>query len=232
MRALWLSVLALVIGGLAATGCGSSSTSSATVAAPCRTGSGVTAHATTKTFQIQLDVGPIETMYTPAQVASEHPMGGEVMLRGQMASLPGMAGMPGMSDMSGAADVSDHHLEAHICSITTGAPVQNANPTIVVTDSMNSSQNVPIAVMQGNGEGVSDYHYGNNVLLPAGSFTVLVSLSGETATFHITIPPAATTSPTMSSAGSPTTRGGMTTTTTGDGMGGMEMTTTTDAMRM
>jgi hypothetical protein len=173
-------------------GGGTAATTSATVAAACLSGTGSNAHATTNSYVVQVDLGSVETMYTPAQVTSQHPTSGEVMLRGQMA---GMAGQ---------------HLEVHICSKATGAVVQDANPTITLTNDADQSmtQNVPIAVMQGVTSGVSDLHYGNNVaLMPGATYTVAVSLVGETATLRIPAPTAPTA--TTTAGGPPSTMAGM-----------------------
>lgn len=215
MRGLKVAVAGAFVGASALAGCGgggSTATSGTTaLASGCATGSGITASTTTQSYVVRLDVGPVETMFTPAQAASQHPTDGEIMISGTMSPLDGsgatsggsgssttddMSGMPGMSgsENSGAAtNTSAHHLEAHICSKTSGVPIQGANPTITVTPSAAPSapQNVPIAVMEGVNQGVSDYHYGNNVLLsPGGAYTVAVALNGQTAMFHITIPPA------------------------------------------
>ena len=48
---------------------------------------------------------------------------------------------------------------------------------------------VPVAVMEGVGQGVADYHYGNNVNLKTGQkVTIVVKLDGQTAVFHATVP--------------------------------------------
>jgi len=132
--------------------------------------------ALTASYRFTLFVGMAENMYTPAQVRKLHPKQGEVMLRGAMA-------------MGGTAmGASVHHLEVQICARATSAVITNADPTIVVVD--NSAKNMvtklPVAVMEGIGEGVADLHYGNNVDMPAGHrFTILVTLTGERAVFHL-----------------------------------------------
>jgi hypothetical protein len=203
MGGLKVAVVGAFVGAMALAGCGgggSTATSGTTVlASGCATGSGITASTTTQSYVVRLDIGPLETMFTPAQAASQHPTDGEIMISGTMSPVggsDGMGDMPGMSgsDTSGTAtNTSAHHLEAHICSKTSGTPIQGANPTITVTPAATPStpQNVPIAVMEGVNAGVADYHYGNNVLLsPGGAYTVAVALNGQTATFHITIPAA------------------------------------------
>lgn len=180
-------------------------------------GLGITATARTASYRMVLDVGPVEPMYSAAQVAAEHPSMGEVMLRGQMADVPGMsmpasgsslaasttAGAPmtmgsstttmgsSSSPMSTTGSSASRHLEVHICSTTTGRVITDAEPTITVTDSSegNMSTRVPIAVMEGIGQGTSDLHYGNNVVMAGGhDYTVLVQLGSQTAVFHLRIP--------------------------------------------
>ena len=125
-------------------------------------------------YVLGLSIGPTETMYTPAEVKSKHPTNGEVMLAGKMVG--GMAGM----DMSTG---QQRHLEVHICK-PGGQVVTGAHPTITVNGAM-----VPVAVMEGVGQGVADYHYGNNVNLKTGQkVTVVVKLNGQTAVFHATVP--------------------------------------------
>jgi hypothetical protein len=125
-------------------------------------------------YVFALTIGPEETMYTPAQVKSKHPKTGEVMLAGEMVG--GMAGM----DMSTGPQ---RHLEVHICT-TSGRVVTGAHPSITVNGAM-----VPVAVMEGVGEGTADYHYGNNVSLKAGQkANVVVKLNGTTAVFAVTVP--------------------------------------------
>jgi hypothetical protein len=77
----------------------------------------ITRHSTTKTYVLTLTVGPLETMYTPAQVKAKHPTGGEVMVGGSMGS--GMSMGPG-----------NRHLEAHIHSRATGKVMIGVVPTI------------------------------------------------------------------------------------------------------
>jgi hypothetical protein len=124
-------------------------------------------------YVFALSIGPMETMYTPAQVKTSHPKSGEVMLAGKM-----VGGMAGMDTTTGP----QRHLEVHICK-TGGQVVTGAHPTITVNGAM-----VPVAVMEGVGEGVADYHYGNNVnLKPGQKVTVVVKLNGQTAIFKTTV---------------------------------------------
>jgi len=135
-------------------------------------------------------------------------MQGEVMLRGKMMTLPGMS--MGSSGGAMSPPVEDRHLEVHICS-KNGKVVQDAQPQITVTDNSagSTSQQVPVAVMEGAGQGTEDLHYGNNVVMaPGHDFTVLVAVGSEQARFKLKMPSSSPGSGT-SSPGSPTSGSGM-----------------------
>jgi len=134
----------------------------------------------TRSYVFALSIGPVETMYTPAQVRASHPKSGEEMLSGEMTG--GMAGM--------TMPAGEKHLEVHICT-PRGAVVKGVHPRIVVSDSASGQMAVavPVAVMEGVTEGASDLHYGNNVSLAAGhKITVTVTVNGQRAVFHTTVP--------------------------------------------
>jgi len=132
--------------------------------------------ATTATYRLTLHVGPVEAMYTQAEVKAKHPASGEVMV--------GSTSMGGMS--MGAAN---RHLEVHVAARATGKVVTNASPTIMLTDTtpmggMGKTEKVNAMAMEGIGEGVADLHYGDNVKLAAGHmYEVVVTVKGEKATF-------------------------------------------------
>jgi len=130
--------------------------------------------ATTASYRLSLDVGPVEPMYTPAQVKAKHLTSGEVMVGGAM-----MAG----SMMSGAVE---RHLELHVYSRKTGAVVGNVTPTIALTDETAHAKPLKLEVvaMEGIGQGRADLHYGNNVSVDVGhTYKVAVVVGGEPATF-------------------------------------------------
>lgn len=146
--------------------------------------------ASTSTYDLVAEIGPIQAMYTPAQVSSQHPRSGEVMYSGQMIMPPGMD--PAHMDMGNMAGMSIppewHHLEVHIFDRKTGDVVKTISPVISVTnDDTGKSQQVPDVAMQGVVEGPGDYHYGNNVDLPSGKYTVTAVIGSETANFDFTL---------------------------------------------
>jgi hypothetical protein len=133
--------------------------------------------ASTSTYNLVAEIGGLQAMYTPAQASSQHPNSGELMFSGSMT-------MP-----SDTTNVSPdwHHLEVHIFDKNTGNVVKTLTPVITVTNrTTGQTQPVPIVVMQGIVEGPGDYHYGNNVDLTKGDYTVTVVIGSETASFEFT----------------------------------------------
>ena len=145
------------------------------LAADAASAATITRHANTTTYALTLDVGPLEAMYTAAEVKSKHPTSGEVMV-GSMGT--------GMSMGAG-----NRHLEVHILSRATGKVVMDVVPTIGIRDktamtSMAMTVKVAVVAMEGVGSGGSDFHYGNNVKLTAGHvYEVVVTVNKQTASF-------------------------------------------------
>jgi hypothetical protein len=132
----------------------------------------------TSTYNLVAEIGGLQAMYTPAQASSQHPKTGEVMFGGSMT-------MP-----SDTTNISPdwHHLEVHIFDKKTGSVVKSVNPVLTMkNDTTGQTQQVPIVVMQGIVEGPGDYHYGNNVDLPKGLYTVTVLVGTETANFDFSV---------------------------------------------
>ena len=80
-------------GSSAKTSIGTSPATTATRAAPmasqCAPGTGLTKTVSTASYTMVLDANASEAMYTPDQVAAQHPKTGEVMLSGQMNTMGG-----------------------------------------------------------------------------------------------------------------------------------------------
>jgi hypothetical protein len=163
----------------------------------------IVAKAETKHYRLELDIGRMERMYTKAEVAKLHPTDGEIMVSGTMAGMPSDGGnpmalmgdaksgttMPMPASPTTAADTGWRHLEVHVISMATDKPVQNAKIKITVTNTATKHHEaVPIVVMYDVEEGVADWHYGNNVMLPSGPYHVDVVTNGEKTVFHVSIP--------------------------------------------
>jgi len=136
----------------------------------------------TPTYNLSLEVGGLQPMYTPAQVAKTHPKSGEIMFTGQM-QMPA-----GSSDSSGTAFPPGwRHLEVHVFD-KKGDVVKTVDPQITITNTASGqAQSVPIVTMQGIADGIHDFHYGNNVLMPSGAYAVSVQIGNESASFSLTV---------------------------------------------
>jgi hypothetical protein len=132
----------------------------------------------TNSYNLVTEIGGLQAMFTPTQVSGQHPKSGEVMFGGNMTMPP---------DPNNASP-DWHHLEVHIFDKKTGDVVKSANPVISVTNNATGHvQPVPIVVMQGVVEGPGDYHFGNNVDLPKGLYTVTVLIGTESANFDFNV---------------------------------------------
>jgi len=136
-------------------------------------------------YRLELDIGPLERMYTQAEARRMHPTHGEVMLRGSMA----MGGMGSMGAMS-----PNHHLELHVMDRRSKRVVPDAmvsiayQPVVGMGQMAITPQHVPIAVMRGLDAGMGDIHYGNNVYLHSGSvYNVSVTVNGVKAACQIRV---------------------------------------------
>lgn len=129
--------------------------------------------ASTASYNLTLDVGPMEMMLTPDQAKAQKATSGEIM-----ASVPGM-GMP-MAMAQG-----NRHVELHVYQKAGGAVVKDATVTITLTNAAtNASIAVqPIMAMYGVAQGEADWHYGNNAQVGDGTYRATATVNGQTATF-------------------------------------------------
>lgn len=170
LRKLFVPLVPLAV--LAATGaCGSSNPTTPSSTAPVAEQT-----QTTKSYKIQLQVGPNAMMLTPDQAKTA--TSGEVMVQ-----MPGMP-MPTMTTTDQGHPVN-HHVEAHIFNLATGAVVKDMMPTISITDQASGASRdmTNVMAMYDVAVGQSDFHFGGNVYLADGKYTFVITESGETATF-------------------------------------------------
>ncbi|MCC7263156.1 MAG: hypothetical protein IT369_11620 [Candidatus Latescibacteria bacterium] len=166
-RLLLAGVLAASTALLAA--CGDSSTP---VAASTETK--IEQSATTAIYALTLSIGPSEKMLTPEEAKTAKD--GEVMVSGEMAVA--------MSDMA-----TTQHLEVFVKNQKSGAMVGDQPVTIQFTNDATKEETiVPVAVMYGLSEGFADTHFGNNIMLMPGNYTIVVAVGNEQATFLVNMP--------------------------------------------
>ena len=148
--------------------------------------------AQTRHYRLVLMIGRNETVYTAAQARLERPTSGEVMLGGRVSGniadvMPEAGG--GATRGTAARSSPDlHHLELHVYSRATGKTIPEAHVTIAVMDSSRKSRSMPIARLYGIDEGPEDLHYGNNVALPPGAYTIETAVNGERVRFAVMMP--------------------------------------------
>jgi len=129
----------------------------------------------TASYTIVLGIGPVETMLMPDQ--AQGATSGEVM-----AQMPGMP-MPTMMPTDQGQPVN-HHLEVHIANIATGAVITDRMPTITITDAQGMSRPLDaVMAMYGVTTGISDWHFGNSVYLPDGTYSIRVQVGNERTVF-------------------------------------------------
>lgn len=130
--------------------------------------------ATTKTYQLALAIAAPEKMLTAEEAKSATE--GEVMVAGEMG-------------MGTAERPLTHHVEVSITDRKSGELITEQPVSITVTDDTTGQvTDIPVATMYGLDAGVSETHFGNNVALDAGDYTIVVTVGDEAATFHVTIP--------------------------------------------
>jgi|WetSurMetagenome_2_1015567.scaffolds.fasta_scaffold232877_1 hypothetical protein len=106
----------------------------------------------------------------------------------------------GMLIISGAEPVSveanthpNRHLVVHIFDVKTDKAITTAKVTMKFQqlDSngklIGASTDVPIVVMEAIGKGVESTHYGNNVVMPEGSYAITVVANGKKADFQVVL---------------------------------------------
>ncbi len=126
-------------------------------------------------YRIVLEIGPLTTMLMPDQAAGAKE--GEVMV--------GMPGIPMRTmDAMNEGQPVNRHLEVHMHDKATGTVLSTPMPMIVLTDQAGKSRNVSaIALMYNVKVGPQDLHFGQNLYVPPGVYTVTVTVGGERATF-------------------------------------------------
>jgi hypothetical protein len=143
------SASALVV-GLRAAGSSGQSYSDEVVASRVAEVAGFTKLATTAHYIVVVNVLPAERMFTAAEIVSDHPLEGELVLSGP----------------AGPVVASGRHVEAHIYDRSTGLPTTSVVPSIELSDLMTGAViDVAPTLMQDLVIGAVDVHFGNNIVL-------------------------------------------------------------------
>jgi len=106
----------------------------------------------------------------------------------------------GMLIISGAKPLAldakvhpNHHLVIHVFNTKTGKAITNAKVEMSFQSlddkgiPAGSLIEVPVVVMQAIGKGIQSTHYGNNVVMPAGPYSVLLVVNGKNVNLKINV---------------------------------------------
>jgi hypothetical protein len=135
----------------------------------------------TSTFDVMLTIGPSQAMSstsmqpgTATDMAMSHDMSmGE----------NGMTMQPQQDDQGMAVN---HWLDVHVTQVGSGAVVSDVTPTIRIVDkSTGQAHDLPSVMGIAGGMNATDFHYGQNVFLPDGTYDISVLLGpADTAQFR------------------------------------------------
>jgi multisubunit Na+/H+ antiporter MnhE subunit len=136
---------------------------------------------TLDSLRIELHILPAEPFFTKDQVASDHVTEGMLVVSGAE---------PVGTD---AASHPNHHLVVHAFNTKTGKAITNADVAIGyhLLDKngkpSTDSGTVPIVIMQAIGKGAQSTHYGNNVTLVPGTYSIHISVNGAQTSFTVAV---------------------------------------------
>jgi hypothetical protein len=129
----------------------------------------------TPAFDVVLSIGPAQAMSSEsANMAMSHDMS---MGENEMTMQPQQADQ-GMA--------VNHWIDVHVAQSGSGAAVNDVTPTIRITDkSTGEAHDLPSVMGMRGGMSPADFHYGQNVFLPDGTYQISVLLGpADTAQFR------------------------------------------------
>jgi hypothetical protein len=135
--------------------------------------------ATVDGMRIELNILPAEPFFTQDEVTSKKVNEGMLIISGAEPLSPEANTHP------------NHHLVVHIFDAKTGKAITKAKVSMnfqrldAKGKPTGDSVNVPIVIMQAIGKGLESTHYGNNVVMPAGSYSVTVVANGKKVAFQV-----------------------------------------------
>jgi hypothetical protein len=130
-------------------------------------------------MRIELHILPAEPFFTADEVAAKKVKAGMLI-------------MGGAEPLALDADTHpNHHLVVHIFDAKTGKAITTAKASInfqqldAKRKPIGDSVNVPMVMMQAIGKGPESTHYGNNVIMPAGYYSITVVVNGKKVVFQV-----------------------------------------------
>jgi hypothetical protein len=136
--------------------------------------------ATADGLRIELHVMKAEPFYTAEQVKANPKLEGMLIIGGAKPLAPDAKTHPNC------------HLIVHVFNAKTGKPLVNTKVSMTYQAEAQGkpvgvATKVPVVVMQVIGKGPATTHYGNNVVLPDGTYVVTVVANDQKAVFHIKV---------------------------------------------
>ncbi len=135
--------------------------------------------ATVGGMRIELHILPAEPFFTADEVTTKKVKAGMLIISGA-------------EPLSLEANTHpNRHLVIHIFDAKTGKAITTAKVSMnfrqldAKRKPIGESVNVPIVIMQAIGKGLESTHYGNNVVMPAGSYSVTVVANGKKVGFQV-----------------------------------------------
>jgi len=122
-------------------------------------------------YTLTLVLGPAETMLTAAEARARHARHSEIVLGRAMSSTMVMG-------------ATSRHLELHVTDAM-GMAITNAHVTMRVLGTGAPAKALDVTRMYGIDQGVRDLHYGANVDLAPGRYTVRLSVNGHPAVLTV-----------------------------------------------
>jgi hypothetical protein len=132
--------------------------------------------------KVELHVLAAEPFFTADEAAAKNATEGMLIVSGAAPLAPDAESHP------------NHHLVVHVFDSKTGKAITNAKIKMsfhaldAKGKTAGASTDVPIVVMQAIGKGTESTHYGNNVIMPAGPYSISVIVNGKKASFKIAVP--------------------------------------------
>jgi hypothetical protein len=132
-------------------------------------------------YTLNLVIGPVEP--TVSAMDAMHAQTGDVAMNG---GGPMSHDMGMLSDQMDQGMAANHRLEVHITQGDSGSVVMDLTPTVRITNKLSGeARDLPqVMGMYGAAMGMSDFHYGQNVFLPDGTYVVKVLVGPDTAEFR------------------------------------------------
>lgn len=176
---------AVILSGVLATGLGAPVRADAPMP-----GSQVTQTQTTASYSVELDIVPAMQMASSDQAQGAAAPMVMVPMPGMAMSGMSMGSMPMTMATTDDGQPVNHHLGVHIHDAVTGALVSTVMPNISITNEGTGETRTldDVVAMYGMPAGQSDLHFGNNVYLPDGTYTITVGVGQESALFsHVNV---------------------------------------------